>query len=118
MREALGIYDKVLKSAPNQKVYKLHRAQLLFNMEEYELCKQILEEEVQVSKPDSSMYFLLGKTYGKLGMNKEAISALTLAQDYKEHKSCSLIKDAIGSRGLSENVHAAQEEDLLTTELL
>jgi predicted Zn-dependent protease len=97
MQEALSIYDRVLKAAPNQKVYKLHRAQLLFNMEEYELCRQILEEEVQESRPESGMYFLLGKTYGKLGMNREAISALTLAQDYTEHKSCSMIKDAIGT---------------------
>jgi anaphase-promoting complex subunit 3 len=96
MSEALQIYDKVLDIAPNQKIYILHRAQLLFNMGEYEQVKEILELEVSSSTPDSGMYFLLGKTYSKLDMNQEAILAMTFAQDYMEHKSCIMIKEAIG----------------------
>jgi anaphase-promoting complex subunit 3 len=94
--EALELYNHVVELSPTQKVYKLHRAQLLFNMEEYEECKDILENEIASCKPESGMYFLLGKTYAKLGMNREAVVAMTMAQDYMEHKSCTMIKDAIG----------------------
>jgi hypothetical protein len=65
-------------------------------MQEYQECKEILESEITSSKPESGMYFLLGKTYSKLGMNREAVVAMTMAQDYREHKNCTMIKDAIG----------------------
>jgi predicted Zn-dependent protease len=95
--EALEIYDRVLEIAPTQRIYALHRAQLLFSMKEYRMVIQILENEVQNSKPESSVYFLLGKTYAIVGEVEQAITAMTLAQDYLEHKSSSIIKDAIGN---------------------
>jgi hypothetical protein len=76
-------------------------------MEQYRLVIQILESEIRNSKPESSVYFLLGKTYAMVGENQQAIMAMTLAQDYMEHKSSSIIKDAIGKR-----------ESLLTSEKL
>ena len=56
---------------------------------------QILEKEVQNSKPESSVYFLLGKAYALSGDIQQAVMAMTLAQDFLEHKSSSIIKDAI-----------------------
>lgn len=64
-------------------------------MEEYQLVQEILEREIQTSKAESSVYFLLGKTYAKLGKTKDAIIAMTFAQDYSEHKSSNIIKDEI-----------------------
>ncbi|KAJ3358344.1 hypothetical protein HDU91_005249 [Kappamyces sp. JEL0680] len=95
LEDALDIYDRVIQLAPEQRIYSLHRAQLLFSMQQYRMVIQILENEVRNSKPESSVYFLLGKTYAMTGEIQQAIMAMTLAQDYLEHKSSSIIKDAI-----------------------
>lgn len=94
--EALEIYDRVLNIAPSQRLYALHRAQLLFTMEQYDLVVDILKEEVQNARSESSVYFLLGKAHAKLGNTQDAVMAMTLAQDTIEHKSSSIIKEAIG----------------------
>lgn len=64
-------------------------------MGEYRIVVQILEQEMQSSTPESSVYFLLGKAHAMLGDTRKAILAMTLAQDFLEHKSSSIIKDAI-----------------------
>ena len=94
-QEALDIFDRALSLAPHQRIYALHRAQLLFSMEMYEDVVEVLGNEVRNAKPESSVYFLLGKAFAKLGQTQDAIMAMTHAQDYVEHKSSSIIKDAI-----------------------
>jgi predicted Zn-dependent protease len=64
-------------------------------MGEYNTVIEILEKEIQNSKPESSVYFLLGKAYARSGNTQQAVMAMTLAQDFLEHKSSSIIKDAI-----------------------
>jgi hypothetical protein len=64
-------------------------------MGKWEDVIKLLEYLVANCKPESRVYFLLGKTYQRLGKIKEAICMMTMAQDYMEHKSSSIIKDAV-----------------------
>ena len=95
-QEALDLYDQVIKSTPDQKVFAYHRALLLFEMEAYEEVVKLMSNEASNSKTQSNVYFLLGKALAKIGKRQEAIKAMTLAQDYLQHKSSSIIKDFIG----------------------
>ncbi|KAJ2997373.1 hypothetical protein HDV02_005570 [Globomyces sp. JEL0801] len=101
-QEALMLYKRAVKTSPHQKIFILHLSKLLYQMDEYETVIEILENELKVGKPETSIYFILGKTYAKVGRDHDAITALTLAQDYQEHKPSSLIKDALESLFLDE----------------
>ena len=72
--EALEKYEKaIFHSQKNQKlVYKLHYAQLLYKMEQYDRAELILNDLIQNSKPESTVYFLLGKTLAKMGRLQDA----------------------------------------------
>ena len=95
-QEALTLYDSALElSTVNKRIYILHRASLLFSMKRYRECIEILTAEVSNSRPESSVYFLLGKSWACLGEGGKAIEMMTMAQDYSAQKSSSLIKDAI-----------------------
>ncbi|KAJ3272162.1 hypothetical protein HDV01_005927 [Terramyces sp. JEL0728] len=94
--EALKLYEKALELAPEHRVYLWHKAQLLFEMGEYDAVKMILEKEIANTKPDSQVLFMLGRVFAKLGSKQDAIKYMTLAQDFQEHKSSSIIKDSIG----------------------
>jgi anaphase-promoting complex subunit 3 len=97
--ESLEKYERAIRYSHREQkfIYRLHRAQLLFKLEDYQEVRVILENLIKIGKPESKIYFLYGKTLAKLGLVQEAIVAMTLAQDYLEHKSSSIIKDAIGN---------------------
>ncbi|KAJ3258732.1 hypothetical protein HK103_003326 [Boothiomyces macroporosus] len=94
--EALKLFEKALELAPEHRVYLWHKATLLFEMGKYNEVQKILEYEISNTKPDTQVLFLLGRTFAKLGAKQSAIKYMTLAQDYQEHKSSSIIKDSIG----------------------
>lgn len=94
--EALKLFEKALELAPEHRVYLWHKATLLFEMGKYNEVQKILEYEISNTKPDTQVLFLLGRTFAKLGAKQNAIKYMTLAQDYQEHKSSSIIKDSIG----------------------
>ena len=97
-QEALDLFNQIVKSSPEQKVFAYHRALLLFDMEEYQEVIDLMNQEIANSKPQSNVYFLLGKALAKVGRKQDAIQAMTFAQDFLQHKSSSIIKDFIGKR--------------------
>ncbi|KAJ3322202.1 anaphase-promoting complex subunit cdc27 [Boothiomyces sp. JEL0866] len=94
--EALALFEKALELAPEHRIYLWHKATLLFEMQRYEDVQKLLQNEILNTKPDTQVLFLLGRTFAKLGLKQNAIKYMTLAQDYQEHKSSSIIKDSIG----------------------
>ncbi|KAI8910285.1 hypothetical protein EDD86DRAFT_205012 [Gorgonomyces haynaldii] len=93
--EALEIYEKAIKLAPHHEQFKISKAQILHSLSKHLDAIKILEKLIQFSKPNSQVYFLLGKCYAATGRVKDACLSYTLAQDFKDHKSISRIRDAL-----------------------
>ena len=92
------MYQKALQHAPtdSKQLFVLHYAQLLFTMGQNEKVTSLLEAELLKGQSKPSVYFLLGKAYGKLGDIRKAVMNMTMAQDFNAHKTSTTIKDAIG----------------------
>lgn len=107
-QEALNILDIILKSdTTGKRRYYIHQAVVLFSLSRYEETREVLEAELERggggavlglergNRGETRIFFLLGKTYSRLGRRKEALEMLTLARDYLDHKKDGVVRDEV-----------------------
>lgn len=96
LEEALDVYKRAEKIAPNHAMFKFNKARVLFAMERFDEALVELQQLCENTKPDSQVHFLMGKIFKQLNDPKSAIISFTMAHDYSTSgKTSNLIKDAI-----------------------
>ncbi|KAJ3121954.1 hypothetical protein HK098_003246, partial [Nowakowskiella sp. JEL0407] len=96
--EALGLFesvDRVGGGGGAKSVARVHMAECLVMLDRFEEAKEILEDLIMTSKPESKVYMILGNIYKKEGEFGKALKMYTMAQDHSDPKSGSKIREII-----------------------
>jgi anaphase-promoting complex subunit 3 len=97
VEEALERFKLAEQLAPNQPMHSFRKAHTLTILERYDEALHELEKLAHHHISETNVHYLMGRIYQRLGMKKEAVRSLTLAQDRLPGKSANLIKEALGN---------------------
>ncbi|XP_002968773.2 cell division cycle protein 27 homolog B [Selaginella moellendorffii] len=104
--EALELLGEAIRADPKNPLPKYQKANVLMSEERYNDALGVLEQLKEVAPRESSVYFLIGKVYKRLGQPESAMYHFCVALDLKPSTAdVNLIKNAI------EKLHVPDESE-------